>query len=148
MTSSDDSFAFNRIINGIKQQISDLPLIEGPEQEAEEEAALRGDDDGTRQEQEEWTEVEVVAQRRAALVSCVEGGRGCYGRAWARTSLDMLVEHAAQHSQTRFLPGQRERIEVLVRWVRDQKTARKVVRLLFLSLFIYSSVSHVVVVLN
>ena len=77
-----------------------------------------------------WSEMAVVAQRRAALVGCIECSKECYGRAWARTSVDLLIDHAAKHAadqNQRFLPSQRLFIQEMVRFVRDQKATRKLV---------------------
>jgi hypothetical protein len=133
MLTTDDSFAFSRTVNIVKAAIDELPPLEAPEQEEEEAAALTAtaasncdDDDDI----EAWDEVRVTAQRRAALVACVAAGKECYGRAWARTAVDLMVGAAAARTtpqDQRFLADQRAVIAEMVQFVRDQKAARKLV---------------------
>jgi hypothetical protein len=49
--------------------------------------------------------------------------------AWARTSVDLLVEHLHKLAE-RFAPCQRPRLEDAMRFVRDQRRIRKLVRAL------------------
>lgn len=157
MTTTDDSFIFSKTVTTIKDMITDLPQLYSSEEEEIEETTLanpQNDDSASEtkrdiqgntvdtQEKKElevvpriisstWSDVAVVAHRRAALVACIEAGKECYGRAWARTSVDLLIDHAAKNADSknqRFLPSQRPAIQEMVRFMRDQKTARKLVR--------------------
>jgi hypothetical protein len=155
LLTTDDSFMFSKTVNTIKEMISELPVLEFPEQVEEEEKAFVSpyevgeknknfsavapaaredgeleekevdkDDDNTRV----WSEVAIIGHRRAALTSCIQSGKECYKNLWARTSIDLLVEHAskhAQHSNQHFLPSQCAVIEEMVAFVREQKVARK-----------------------
>ena len=157
LLTTDDSFTFSKTVNTIKEMMSELPVLEFPEQVEEEEKALKSPyevinfeiepipvtaavkEDGEVEESlgnenEEnipsrvWSETAVVAYRRAALVSCLKkAGKECYTKAWARTSIDLLIEHAskhAQHGNQHFLPSQCTDIEEMVAFVREQKVAR------------------------
>jgi len=157
LLTTDDSFMFSKAANTIKEMISELPILEFPEQVKEEEKALRSPyqiemkeknsrpsdfsaaakEDGEVDEIEfnesndiptrVWSDVAVVAYRRAALTDCIRSAKDCYGKLWARTSIDLLVEHAskhAQHTNRRFLPKQCAVIEEMVAFVREQKRAR------------------------
>ncbi|PSC74417.1 hypothetical protein C2E20_2477 [Micractinium conductrix] len=71
-----------------------------------------------------WSAAEVVSQRRAALLDCLDAAKACYRHAWARTSVDLLIEHCHQHTH-RFAPSQAERLSELMSFVRDQRRLRK-----------------------
>lgn len=159
LLTTDDSFMFSKTVNTIKGMISKLPVLESTEQVEEEEKALMSpyqikDDthplevpaaaapakeDGEIEEDEidednhtctrVWSEIAVVAYRRAALTNCIQSAKDCYGKVWARTSIDILVEHASKHahgSNQHFLPKQCAVIEEMVAFVREQKEARKI----------------------
>jgi hypothetical protein len=40
-----------------------------------------------------WSGAELVCQRRAALLDCLDAAKACYRHLWARTSVDLLIEH-------------------------------------------------------
>jgi hypothetical protein len=155
LLTTDDSFMFSKTVNTIKEMISELPMLEFPEQVEVEERALQSPydittekdnvpaadaekkEDGEVEDEENdscddetrvWSDIAVVAYRRAALTHCISSTRECYGKLWARTSIDLLVEHASKHAQQRnqyFLPNQCKVIEEMVAFVREQKVARK-----------------------
>lgn len=133
---TDDSFAFSKVVGNIKTLITELPDVEsgaGASIDQEEQALVRllpqsgapspapsSPSGGA------WSEVEALAMRRAALLDCVCAGRGCYAHAWARTSVDLLVDHAVAHAK-RFLPSQRDALQAMATFVREQRAARKLV---------------------
>lgn len=94
-------------------------------QEAEAEAARRA---AERKRQPPrsvtWSGAEVVSQRRAALLGCLDTAKECYRHAWARTSVDLLIEHCHQHKH-RFAPSQARRLEGLMGFVREQRRLRR-----------------------
>jgi hypothetical protein len=67
----------------------------------------------------------VVAYRREALARCILSVKDSYSKVWARTSIDLLVDHASKNSSQRFLPEQLKCIEDMVTFVKEQKVARK-----------------------
>ncbi|PRW20364.1 hypothetical protein C2E21_9030 [Chlorella sorokiniana] len=71
-----------------------------------------------------WSSGEVVVQRRAALLDCLDTAKASYRHLWARTSVDLLVEHYHQH-KSRFTASQRARVDELMGFVRDQRRLRK-----------------------
>ncbi|KAL4419554.1 hypothetical protein ABPG77_006885 [Micractinium sp. CCAP 211/92] len=71
-----------------------------------------------------WSSAEVVSQRRAALLGCLDTAKESYRHAWARTSVDLLIEHCHQHKD-RFAPSQAAHLEELMGFVRDQRRLRK-----------------------
>lgn len=71
-----------------------------------------------------WSSGEVVHQRRAALLDCLDTAKASYRHMWARTSVDLLVEHYHQQ-RSRFTASQRARIDDLMGFVRDQRRLRK-----------------------
>lgn len=132
---TDDSFAFNRTIRHIKKLITELPeSVDGSEQQKQEEKALKSlacekDAFSNRYAQQPcWNMVEAVAMRRTALLDCVVTSCQFYSIAWAKTSIDLLVEHSRTNS-ARFLPSQRSQIDDVANLLRDQKAgSNKVVR--------------------
>ena len=140
IATSDDSFEFNKVVGRVKGMIAELPEAAGPgvaaAAVAAEEAALAAllpppdpeRSTASHDSSRVWSETEALAMRRAALLDCVcGGGRESYGRPWAKTSVDLLVEHALAHA-ARFLPSQQMLLQEMAGFVRAQKTARKTVR--------------------
>ncbi|KAL4431489.1 hypothetical protein ABPG75_006745 [Micractinium tetrahymenae] len=99
-------------------------------QEAEEAAAAAAAAERERQRRAQpprsatWSSAEVVSQRRAALLGCLDTAKESYRHAWARTSVDLLIEHCHQHKH-RFAPSQARHVDELMGFVRDQRRLRK-----------------------
>lgn len=39
-----------------------------------------------------WSAKEILGMKREALLDCFDTMKACYGRAWARTSVDLAIE--------------------------------------------------------
>jgi len=62
--------------------------------------------------------------RRFALLQCLDSARGYHRIAWARTGVELLVEHVWQH-RSRLLAAQQSAIEEAMAWVRKCRAERK-----------------------
>ena len=65
-----------------------------------------------------------LCRKRQALLDCAHSAKSCHHHAWASTSVELLIEHLAQHSE-RFCTGQQMEVAQLELWVRQQRAARK-----------------------
>lgn len=45
-----------------------------------------------------WSAKEILGMKREALLDCFATMKACYGRAWARTSVDLAIEVGLQSS--------------------------------------------------
>ena len=62
--------------------------------------------------------------KREALLDCFDTMKACYGRAWARTSVDLAIEDLNQHKD-KFCSSQHTRIQDLAQFVQQQRLKRK-----------------------
>ena len=114
LLTTDDSFVFNKVVGKVKDAASAL----GPPD---------GGAEATEASEEPPVGESLAELRRELLVDCLESTKTVYVRPWTRTSVDLLVEHFRQHLDS-FGPGHRERIGVMVVYVKEQRAARKQVR--------------------
>ncbi|KXZ44559.1 hypothetical protein GPECTOR_65g177 [Gonium pectorale] len=70
-----------------------------------------------------WTAAQTLVMRRQALIECLITSRGFHKTPWARTSVELLVEHFARH-RDRFAGQQQLAVDEMVRFVRAARAAR------------------------
>ncbi len=70
-----------------------------------------------------WTAPQSVVMRRQALIECLITSRSFHKTPWARTGVELLVEHYARH-RDRFTAEQLSAVEEMVRFVRAARQAR------------------------
>lgn len=71
---TDDSFAFNKVLSSLKQQIEELPKIDSVESE---DAGVTAQHD-TKSDTGVWSEAQCLDKRRDALIDCLVTGKLCY----------------------------------------------------------------------
>ncbi|KAK9824923.1 hypothetical protein WJX74_007145 [Apatococcus lobatus] len=71
-----------------------------------------------------WTTAEALCMKREALLDCLETMQERHRIPWARTSIDIAIEDA-WNARTKFCSPQQERLENLLRFVREQRVLRK-----------------------
>ncbi|KAK9838128.1 hypothetical protein WJX81_002944 [Elliptochloris bilobata] len=64
------------------------------------------------------------ALKREALLDCLDTARGCYGHAWARTSVDLAIEEVWK-ARDKFCESQQPHVDVLWRFVQEQRARRR-----------------------
>ncbi|KAK9850114.1 hypothetical protein WJX84_008973 [Apatococcus fuscideae] len=71
-----------------------------------------------------WTTAEALCMKREALLDCLETMRERHRLPWARTSVDIAIEDA-WNARAKFCTPQKERLDELMRFVREQRVLRK-----------------------
>ncbi|KAI8468261.1 MAG: hypothetical protein J3K34DRAFT_14016 [Monoraphidium minutum] len=71
-----------------------------------------------------WSAAELGVMRRQALLDCVTAAKAMHKLAWARTSVEMLVE-AAHAKLDHFVAPQRAVLDDYLRWVKAERGARR-----------------------
>ncbi|KAL6772190.1 CGL141 [Auxenochlorella protothecoides x Auxenochlorella symbiontica] len=125
LLTTDDSFQFNKVVARLKEAVAALPEEPAtlPESEGASEpgiaALLEADAKGA------VIAAEVLeGVRRSHLLDCLEAGRVVYRLPWARTSVDLLVDHFRQHVRC-FLPAEQDRVAAMIVFVKEQRAARR-----------------------
>eukprot|EP00798_Chlamydomonas_sp_ICE-L_P016519 gene16519-22746_t len=75
-----------------------------------------------------WSVHEVACMKRAAVLECLHTAKTYHKHAWARTGVELLVEHCHEQKQ-HFVSAHQSQIEDLMTWVRQQRALRKKDRL-------------------
>eukprot|EP00198_Chlamydomonas_reinhardtii_P010641 XP_001699978.1 predicted protein [Chlamydomonas reinhardtii] len=70
-----------------------------------------------------WSAAQCLVMRRQAFVECLITAKSLHKLQWARTSVELLVEHFNKH-RDRFTGQQQLAIDEMVRFVRDSRKAR------------------------
>ncbi|GIL90963.1 hypothetical protein Vretimale_17088 [Volvox reticuliferus] len=70
-----------------------------------------------------WTTAQALVMRRQALIECLITSRGFHKTPWARTGVELLVEHYNKH-RNRFTTEQLVAVDEMVRFVRAARQAR------------------------
>ncbi|GIL57646.1 hypothetical protein Vafri_12844 [Volvox africanus] len=70
-----------------------------------------------------WTTSQTLVMRRQALIECLITSRGFHKTPWARTSVELFVEHYNKH-RDRFTTEQLVAVDEMVRFVRAARQAR------------------------
>ncbi|KAL3134781.1 hypothetical protein ABBQ32_007767 [Trebouxia sp. C0010 RCD-2024] len=71
-----------------------------------------------------WSSKEILGMKREALLDCFDTMKACYGRPWARTSVDLAIEDLNEHRE-KFCSSQQARIQDMMQFVQQQRLRRK-----------------------
>lgn len=71
-----------------------------------------------------WSSKEILGMKREALLDCFDTMKACYGRPWARTSVDLAIKDLNEH-RDKFCSSQQARIQDLMQFVQQQRLRRK-----------------------
>ncbi|KAG2454553.1 hypothetical protein HYH02_000398 [Chlamydomonas schloesseri] len=83
----------------------------------------RGEEGGGEGRSNVWSAAQCLVMRRQAFIECLITAKSLHKLQWARTSVELLVEHFNKH-RDRFTGQQQLAIDEMVRFVRDSRKAR------------------------
>eukprot|EP01026_Neomeris_dumetosa_P057688 TRINITY_DN5324_c0_g1_i10.p2 TRINITY_DN5324_c0_g1~~TRINITY_DN5324_c0_g1_i10.p2 ORF type:complete len:239 (-),score=30.62 TRINITY_DN5324_c0_g1_i10:188-808(-) len=115
LSTTDDSFRFNKIVGTLKEQVSELPTI-GENQEDQQQIQINSDN---------YEKDDHVSMLQEGLLDCAEAARLRHRLLWAKTSVEILITHIHQN-RNRFAPRHQSKIEELWRFVRRSQVQKSI----------------------